>query len=316
MRSKGLPRTTAALMRRVPLVATRCAICGIEGGADEVYPANVDADTLDDVIFSARRPPDGIHFRMVRCRTCGLIRSDPIVPADHLARLYAESHFDESEVTNLRRTYGRVLDELDRHGARKDALLEIGSGTGFFLEEARTRGYRRTVGVEPSLEAAAEADRRTGVETVRDVMRPGLFPAGSFDVICIFQTLDHLPDPADVLDECRRVLRPAGLVLAFNHDTSALSARLLGERSPIVDVEHTYLYDPRTMRRLFESRGFEVLAVGPVRNLNSIRYLLHLTPLPGPLKALARTVLAPVAGARLWVPLGNLRLIARRPEPA
>src|SRR5688572_7330088 len=118
-------------MRRVPLLPTRCAICGTEGTADEVYPANVDADTLDDVIFSARRPPDGIHFRMVRCRTCGLLRSDPIVPADHLARLYAESHFDESEVPNLRRTYGRVLAELDRHGARKDALLEIGSGTGF-----------------------------------------------------------------------------------------------------------------------------------------------------------------------------------------
>lgn len=302
------------MIGRVPLVATRCAICGTEGEADEVYRANVDADTLDDVVFSARRPPDGIHFRMVRCRTCGLLRSDPIVPADHLAKLYAGSHFDESEVPSLRRTYGRVLAELDRHGAGKDALLEIGSGTGFFLEEARAQGYRRTVGVEPSLEAAAEADRRPGVETVRDVMRPGLFPPGSFDVVCLFQTLDHLPDPASVLDECRRVLRPGGLVLAFNHDTSALSARLLGERSPIVDVEHTYLYDPGTMRRLFESRGYEVRAVGPVRNLNSVRYLLHLLPLPAPLKAAARLLLAPVGGVRLWVPLGNLRLIARRSE--
>lgn len=302
------------MTHRVPLVPTRCAICGTEGEADELYPANVDADALDDVVFSARRPPDGIHFRMVRCHTCGLIRSDPIVPADHLARLYASSHFDESEVPNLRQTYGRVLAELDRHGAGKDALLEIGSGTGFFLEEARAHGYRRTVGVEPSLEAAAEADRRPGVETVRDVMRPGLFPAGSFDVVCLFQTLDHLPDPASVLDECRRVLRPGGLVLAFNHDTSALSARVLRERSPIIDVEHTYLYEPRTMRRLFEARGYEVRAVGPVNNLNSVRYLLQLLPLPGPLKAAARVLLAPIGGARLWVPLGNLRLIARRPE--
>lgn len=298
---------------RVPLVPTRCAICGTEGEADEVYPANVNVDTLDDVVFSARRPPDGIHFRMVRCRRCRLLRSDPIIPAEHLARLYAGSHFDEGEVPNLRRTYGRVLAELDRHGARRDALLEIGSGTGFFLEEARTHGYRRTVGVEPSQAAAAEADRRPGVETIRDVMRPGVFEAGAFDVVCIFQTLDHLPDPAGVLDECRRVLLPGGLVVAFNHDTSALPARVLGDRSPIVDVEHTYLYDPATMRRLFESRGYEVLAVGPVRNLVSLRYLLHLLPLPPGLKAVARAVLAPVGGARLWMPLGNVRLIARRP---
>ena len=301
---------------RVLLVPTRCAICQTEGGADEVYAANVDSDRLDDAIFSARRSPDGIHFRLVRCRTCGLLRSDPVVTPEHLARLYMRSHFDESEVPNLRRTYRRALAELERHGARKGALLELGSGTGFFLAEARASGYRRTVGVEPSVEAAARADQLPGVETVRDVMRPGLFPSASFDVVCVFQTLDHLPDPAGVLDECRRILRPGGLVLAFNHDSRALSARVLGKRSPIIDVEHTYLYDPRTMRRLFESRGYEVCAVGPARNVTSVRYLVHLLPLPRPVKAFARAIVAPIGRLRLRIRLGNLRLIARRPMGA
>ena len=297
-------------MTRVPLVPTRCAICGVDGGADVIYPANVDPDTLDAVVFSARRPPDGIHFRMVRCRQCRLLRSDPIVPAEHLARLYAGSHFDESEVPNLRRTYGRALAELDHFGARKDALLEIGSGTGFFLEQARTQGYRRTVGVEPSAQAVAAASARAGIETVEDVMRPGLFAAGSFDVVCLFQTLDHLPDPGAVLEECARVMRPGGLLLAFNHDAAAPSARLLGERSPIVDVEHTYLFDAMTMRRLLAARGFTVIASGPVRNLVSLRHVAHLLPLPRPLRAIARRLAPPLS---VWLPLGNLRTIGRVP---
>lgn len=288
-----------------PLVATRCAICGTPGAADEVYPANASPEDLDAVIFSARRRPDGLHWRMVRCRGCGLLRSDPIVPAEHLAALYRESTFDEREVANLRRTYRAALAELDRFGARKGDLLEIGAGTGFVLEEARTLGYRRTVGVEPSAQAADLA-RSRGSEMVVDVMRAGLFPPASFDAVCLFQTLDHLPDPAAVLDESRTVLRSGGLILAFNHDAGAPSARLLGARSPIVDVEHTYLFDRATMRRLFAARGFEVLAVGAARNFVSLRHVAHLAPLPRWLQRLAPPL-------SLWLRLGNLRLIGRAP---
>lgn len=296
------------------LLPTRCAICGTEGNAAELYPATVARAALDATIFSARRPPDDIHWRMVRCLACGLVRADPVLPADQLARFYAESVFDEQEVPAVRFTYRRALAELDAHGARRSALLEIGAGSGFALEEARALGYRRTVGVEPSAQAAARAAVKPGIEMVNDVMRAGLFAAESFDVVCLFQTLDHLPDPAAVLDEAWRVLRPGGLILAFNHDVGSLSARIMGERSPIIDVEHTYLFDASTMRRLFASRGFDVLAVGPARNLVSLRYLVHLLPLRGRMRRAARTLVGAsrLGGARLWLPLGNLRIIGRR----
>lgn len=296
------------------LAPSRCAICGTTGGAREVYPARFGPDALDPVIFSARRSPDGLHFRMVRCLTCGLVRSDPVAPPSVLATLYAKSTFDEGEVPNLRRTYGRYLARLDRYGARKGALLEIGSGTGFFLVESVARGYARAVGVEPSVAAAGRANEDRRIETIADVMRAGLFEPGSFDVVCVFQTLDHLPDPAAVLDECFAALKPGGLILALNHDVAAWSARLLAERSPIVDIEHTYLYDRRTMGRLFADRGFEVLETGRAFNRVSLAYLVHLA-LPTRIghvirRSLVRARLDHVA---LWAPLGNLFLIARRP---
>ena len=56
---------------------------------------------------------------------------------------------------------------------------------------------------------------------------------------------------------------PGGVVLSLNHNVEAFSARLLKERSPIIDIEHTHLYSPSTQRMLFEEAGFEACEGGP-----------------------------------------------------
>ena len=304
-------------MDPIPLTGTRCAICGSEGNAETVFQENLGVDAFTPAVFSARRLPDRIHYRIVRCVECGLLRSDPIASADLVSDLYSQSNFGYGgESANLARTYGRYLAELDRYGRRNEALLEIGCGNGFFLEEARRRDYGVVRGVEPSADAVAQAPPGLREAIVVDVMRPGLFDGQSFDVICLFQVLDHLPDPAAVLEECFRLLKPGGLVLCLNHDAEALSARLLGARSPIIDVEHTYLFSERTISRLLETLGFRVLACGPARNTYSLRYLSRLLPLP----RVAKTPLLGVLDAtragkvRLSVRLGNLYAIAQRPE--
>ena len=113
----------------------------------------------------------------------------------------------------------------------------------------------------------------------------------------------------------RPSLRPGGMVLSINHNTSAVSARLLGERSPIVDIEHTYLYNPTTMSRIFSAHGFQIRDTGSVWNQYSLRYLVRLLPLPlGPKQAaLAWLQRHAIGRLRLSVPLGNLFLVAQKP---
>ena len=102
-------------------------------------------------------------------------------------------------------------------------------------------------------------------------------------------------------------------MLFFNHNVEALSARLLGERSPIIDIEHTYLYSPATMAQILKRTGFEVIAGGVAMNSYSTRYLAHLLPLPGALKVvLGRMLNGPAGRVRMTVPLGNLYVVARR----
>lgn len=304
--------------QRAPLEmrATRCPICECEGNATERWAATFDPQAFNARVFSARREPDRVHYRMVRCDTCGLMRSDPVAGEELLARLYEASSFDYGhELESLQLTYGRALDWLEARSPRRSALLEIGCGNGFFLQLAHQRGWETVRGVEPSADAIANAPGEIDGAIVKDMMRGGLFEPESFDAVCLFQVLDHISEPLDLLAQCLEVLRPGGHILALNHNVRAWSARLLGERSPIVDIEHTYLYSPETMRRLFAKAGFVDTRVRGVRNTYSVAYLAQLVPLPGALKSplLARLRSGRVGGVQMTVPLGNLCLIARRP---
>lgn len=303
-------------METIKLFPTKCAICNTEGNASEVYPANLDMQAFNPRLFSARRVPDRIHYRMVRCNKCGLVRSDPTADAALEARLYRESAFQYGdEVVNLRITYGRHLANLsNQHGAHKGSLLEIGCGNGFFLEEAMRQGYVKVRGVEPSVAAVEKASSIVRPYIICDIMHPGLFGAGEYDVICMFQLLDHVPDPGSLLDESFRLLKPRGLVLCINHNIEAMSARLFKERSPIIDIEHTYLYSQGTISRMFAAHGFRVIAVGAVCNNYSLYYLTQLVPIPAALKAKALRLLKESRAGRVQLrgPLGNLYLIAEK----
>jgi len=292
-----------------------CAICGTDEQCVELYSANFTPDAFNPAIFSARRLPDRIHYRMVRCTRCGLVRADPVADPTLLAQLYAQSTFEYGDETaNLQWSYGSYLDRLTPAGAQPHTLLEIGCGNGFFLEEAERRGYV-VHGVEPSTKACAQAPEHLRARICNDIMRPGLFPPASFDAICLFQVIDHISDPAALVETCFELLKPQGQLLCLTHNIGAFSARLLGERSPIVDIEHTFLFDQQTIAALFTAHGFAVETVGDAVNRYSLHYLTRLLPFPTGVKqralALLRALRLDRRAAR--AKLGNLFIIARKP---
>lgn len=304
-------------MYDVALHPTKCAICNTYANATELYSANFDLQALNPEIFSARRLPDRVHYRIVKCDSCGLVRSDPVADPEIIAQLYSKSSFDYSEeITNLKDTYVQYLAKLDDYGVHKGALLEIGCGNGFFLEEALRHGFAKVHGVEPSFSAIERSHANIRPHIVCDIMRAGLFGPEQFDVVCMFQTLDHIPDPGPLLDECFRVLKPGGFVLCLNHNIGAVSARLLKERSPIIDIEHTYLFNTPTISNIMTAHGFKVKSVGSVLNIYSLYYLIRLFPGPSAPKSWILSFLSGnfVGRVRLSVPLGNLYLIAQKSE--
>ena len=295
---------------------TLCPICQTDAFDDEVYPMSFRPEDIDELVFSARRMPDRLHYRMVRCTRCGLLRSNPVFSTEALSALYQASKFTYgTEAIYATSTYARYLDRALGKVRERGALLEIGCGNGLFLEAALERGFRTVDGVDPS-QASVDA----APANVRGQIRVGLydratFSPESFDVVCAFQVLDHAPDPREVAEAAWANLKRGGVALFINHDAGALSARLLGRRSPIVDVEHTALYDKKTMRLLFERAGFTVEEVFSVANTYPAAYWAKMLPLPDPLKKPLLGALDRTRVGRVPVRLraGNLGIIAAKP---
>lgn len=295
------------------MVNQTCAICE-EANFQVLYKENLDIKKIDEKIFSARRLPDKIHYQIVRCRRCGLIYSTPILEAEKINKLYRKSSvsYDE-QISNLVETYGFYLKSLERYGVSKKKLLEIGCGSGFFLMEAKRQGYRDVYGVEPGVKSVQKAPKEIRDKIIVDVFRPNLFQKNYFDVICCFQTLDHVPNPNPFLKECYQVLKKGGFVLFLNHDASSWSAKLFGEASPIIDIEHTYLYDQKTIKRFFEKHRFKVKKVESTFNNHNLSYWIYLAPLPRLLKlAFINIVKAARVDFKIKLKAGNLVLYGQK----
>lgn len=294
------------------MVKTRCAICG-EDNSRLLYKANFNFKDINETIFSARRIPDKIHYRIVRCRKCGLVYSNPILEFEEIEKLYKKSKYTYGEYENdLNQTYGRYLRRFIKVIPAKNRLLEIGCGNGFFLKEAKRIGFKEVWGVEPGKEIVKKADVNVRKQIIVDIFKKGQFKRNYFDIICMFQVLDHLTDPNFVLQECHRILKPGGCLLCINHNVDAMSAKIMGEKSPIFDIEHTFLYNKQTLLKLFRNNNFIVSEVFNAANLYPLAYWLRMLPLPKLIKRFLYRSAENLRFGRIktWLNVGNIGILA------
>jgi SAM-dependent methyltransferase len=296
-------------------IKTKCPICDTFDNSVKVYSSNVDDHSFSTEVFSARRLPDRRHYQWVRCKSCSLLRSDPVQDVD-LEKLYVESSFDYStEINGLKKTYITLVQKALGKRALRNSIFEVGGGNGFFLEAALDTGFVKVAGVEPSIEAIKSAREDVKPFMIASMMGPNVLPENSFEVGTMFHTLDHLSDPESTLRDCYVALKSGGVFVVAVHNERSWSAKLFGERSPIIDVEHTHLYTRKTGEALFEKIGFIQVNSGSYNNHYSLAYILHLLPIS---RRIRRYILNSRMGVALSkvkvvIPLGNMWVSGTKP---
>jgi 2-polyprenyl-3-methyl-5-hydroxy-6-metoxy-1,4-benzoquinol methylase len=251
---------------------------GVSAAPAPPHPAWTRADTEAVECCVCRREGRPIYdldpFGVVRCPRCGLVFVSPRLNPPALQRLYDDvayfegdgsvygsvaRRFDPAMFLQRQWTAGRLAlaeRELPRRvaGAR---LLEVGCAYGLFLDAARKRGFDVT-GVELSTSAAAHARDTLGLE-VHTAQLADAPLNGIFDVICAWDTLEHVPDPVAFWAAVRPLLADDGVVLFSTPYFSSLPARVLRTRWwTLKPTEHIWHFTPRTHRTVAQQSGMRV----------------------------------------------------------
>jgi 2-polyprenyl-3-methyl-5-hydroxy-6-metoxy-1,4-benzoquinol methylase len=111
-------------------------------------------------------------------------------------------------------------------------------------------GFKSVIEIEPSVNAYNSAKPDLKKFFIVDMLKPELIEDRLADIVVIFHVLDHLTDPLEVLSLIYRMLKPGGSICIAVHNINSVSAKVLGNKSPIFDVEHTYLYSKSTIKKL------------------------------------------------------------------
>lgn len=195
---------------------------------------------------------------LVRCSGCGLIYENPRYSDEVILEGYMtseESGHDSQypmRVNSFYRALGRLRRHLPPPGAR---VLDIGTAGGAFLDAAERFGYEAN-GMEPSQYLVNQGQQR-GLRIQQGTIAKHSFPAHSFDMITLWDVIEHLTDPSAALREIRRLLKPDGVLLANFPDIGTLQAKLAGRRFWWVLSVHLQHFTRQTVSEICRRTGFE-----------------------------------------------------------
>ncbi len=217
---------------------------------------------------------DGAHT-LVRCADCELVYVTPRREAAALIREVYDATYWRSAAARERgysdyasdedlylRTFRRRFDGLAQLLPRAGRALEVGCAAGFSMRVLADRGYD-VFGIEPSAAIRALAEKRLGTARIHaGTLEDAPFAAGSFDLIVMWDVLEHLPDPLGALRKARELLAPAGRLVLETQNVEAFAARLLGKRwTHFKHDEHLVHFSPATLRRALAVSGFELVSL-------------------------------------------------------
>ena len=207
------------------------------------------------------------QFRLVRCQQCGLIRQNPRLAWESLKTYYGEDYnpyqgIIEKEPSRLRRMdrrYGmwKRIRAIERHQP-SGRLLDVGCGTGIFLAEIQRTGRWDLMAVEPSPDAAAYVQRELKIPVVPRRFSEADLPSGGFDVITLWNVLEHLDHPIQDLRRAASLLRKGGWLVLSLPNVESLEAKVLSKYWIGWDLpRHLYLFPQVQLDTILREIGLE-----------------------------------------------------------
>jgi 2-polyprenyl-3-methyl-5-hydroxy-6-metoxy-1,4-benzoquinol methylase len=240
------------------LETANCPLCGAIEWTPVVRAEDPDA------------APPRPTFAVVRCRDCGLSATNPRPTPSAMGKFYAADyapheiarpkHAGGAKAKRVRRfSLFRNYERGDFPPIGQNRALDFGCGGGAFLLRMRDRGWNVT-GVDFSEDTVERLREELGLNVLAGTLpHPDLSP-GAFDLVTLWHSLEHVPEPLGTLREVHRLLAPGGRVLVAVPNLESVSFRWFGADWFGLDVpRHLTHFTPGSLAAMLEKAGFRVL---------------------------------------------------------
>lgn len=292
-----------------------CPACG----GDSYLPfadERINKNKINKFTYASRKQPEFMCLRLVRCKGCDLVYAPTPLTPEFLFSAYSDASYDSGlEAKAAAGSYAKALMPYVESLAQRKGAVDVGAGSGPLLPWLEDVGFDPVVGIEPSRAAIAAAP-----PSVLPLLREGMFSRAIIadikpSLICSFMTLEHLSDPSGFVDEAYELLEPGGMLAVVVHNWRAPLNRILGLRSPIIDIEHLQLFNPQSVRTMLAQTGFVSVDLHGISNTYPLGYWVRLTPLPSWVKTTIINILNRIglANTQISLRVGNMLAVGFKP---
>ncbi len=204
--------------------------------------------------------------KVVQCRCCGLQLVNPIPNKEYLDQLYRQDGEEHPyyqnyirERTDRKKSYNkqyhRRLKLIEKYSKGKGKLLDIGCGGGFFLKAAEERGWDpHGIDIVPDFVEFARNELQLKNVHCRSLEQSN-YEKHYFDVIVLWDLIEHLPRPADFLKTINSILRPGGILVIWTPNTKN-ATWVKGKWVGYTSLQHLYFFSTLTLKKMLNSSGF------------------------------------------------------------
>jgi len=212
------------------------------------------------------------YGEIIECLDCGLVALRDIPDQQELENKYREVvdplYCEEKENRYL--TFRKVANEVQKY-VPGGKLLDVGCYCGYFLDVAREYGYK-VEGLELSI-WAAEQGRLLDLQIYGDRLSSLPFDE-NYDVITLWDVVEHFSDPRAELLEIHRLLKKNGYLFLSTINIGSFVARLMGPRWPWLMDMHIFYFTPKTIERLLGQTGFQLIEIKNYTHIISSTYFI------------------------------------------
>lgn len=203
------------------------------------------------------------NFKVLSCTICGLSRTDPPPYEDDVtAEIYQDFSFNDAyKNPELWESFFIQMFKYANKYKPNGKLLDIGCGSGFFINLARKKGYD-TYGVELNKDAVNYGKNELNLNIVNLDLESANFPSNYFDVVTCSQLLEHIAKPNELLLEINRILKKDGILMLEVPNFNGLLVRLWKDKwSGFQPQWHIWQFKPKSLRKLLNKNQFEAIHI-------------------------------------------------------